>query len=70
MEEEVHGATWLCDPDRAIGERDTETNDGIGSMERLRAKNLRPVAKRMKSTNKVLRTDLARGDCKEKNPWQ
>jgi hypothetical protein len=67
MEEEVCGIAWLCDPDRAVGERNTETNDGIGTVERLRTKNLSPVAKRMESTNKVLHADLARGDRKEKS---
>ncbi len=70
MEEEVCGIAWLCDPDRAVGECNTETNDGIGSVERLRSKNLSPVAKRMESSNKVLHADLARGGREEKNPWQ
>jgi hypothetical protein len=70
MEKKVCGVAWLCDPDRAVGEHNTETDDGIGSMERLGAKNLSPVANRMKSTNKVPRADSARGDCKEKTPWQ
>jgi hypothetical protein len=70
MEEEVRGVVWLCDPDRAIKEHNTETDDGIGPMEQLGTKNLSLVAKRMKSTNKVLHADLARGDREEKKPWQ
>jgi hypothetical protein len=70
MEKKVHGVMWLCDPDRADREHNTETNDGIRSVEWLGAKNLSPVAKRMKSKNKVPRADSARGDRKEKNPWQ
>jgi hypothetical protein len=53
MEKKVCGATWLCDPDRAVRECNTETNDGIRSVEQLGAKNLSPVVKRMKSMNKV-----------------
>jgi hypothetical protein len=30
IEEEVHEVVWLCDPDKAVGELNTETNDGIG----------------------------------------
>jgi hypothetical protein len=57
IEEEVCEVAWLCDPDRGIRECNTETDDGIVP---------RPVAKRMKSTNKVPHADLARGDRKEK----
>jgi hypothetical protein len=35
VEEEVCGVIWLCDPDRAVGERNTEPNDGIGPVEWL-----------------------------------
>ncbi len=47
VDEEVHGVAWLCDPDRTIVERNIETNDGIGPVERLRVKNLSPVVKGM-----------------------
>ncbi len=45
VKEEVRGVVWLCNPDRAVGEHNAESNDGIGPMEWLGVKNLGPVAK-------------------------